>query len=163
MNRVAGISGFNTQPPEGGCCICCNFCSYSSRVSTHSRLKAAAKQKVGELGDGIVSTHSRLKAAAWYLIYKPPHKMGFNTQPPVSPSSCFLSGFNTQPPEGGCSYSGLLTSILTVSTHSRLKAAACVLASPNGLLDVSTHSRLKAAASIFSLILVFALFQHTAA
>ena len=37
----------------------------NASVSTHSRLKAAAKTTVYYYYDGRVSTHSRLKAAAW--------------------------------------------------------------------------------------------------
>ena len=56
-------------------------------------------------------------------------------------------GFNTQPPEGGwtSTFIGYLLN-LTVSTHSRLKAAGCELKDIDfDALRVSTHSRLKAA------------------
>ena len=52
---------------------------------------------------------------------------------------------------------------LTVSTHSRLKAAGsnagCFIAFSN----VSTHSRLKAAGSLINLLKPPIMFQHTAA
>ena len=54
-------------------------------VSTHSRLKAAGKEKRTLLRAVAVSTHSRLKAA------------GLN--PPLYKD--FKLCFNTQPPEGG--------------------------------------------------------------
>ena len=60
-------------------------------------------------------------------------------------------GFNTQPPEGGwtSTFIGYLLN-LTVSTHSRLKAAGCELKDIDfDALRVSTHSRLKAAGSDF--------------
>ena len=53
---------FNTQPPEGGCCVR-NRSSIAIVVSTHSRLKAAVGKKSHEPVHGLVSTHSRLKAA----------------------------------------------------------------------------------------------------
>ena len=81
---------------------------YSTRVSTHSRLKAAGAH-LTEARDGQrVSTHSRLKAAGW----------------PSAWLKRLNNCFNTQPPEGGwlCK---VFPNILAcdVSTHSRLKAA----------------------------------------
>ena len=56
--------------------------------------------------DGRVSTHSRLKAAD------------------VSAETLAkLDGFNTQPPEGGCRAYTARFECVSVSTHSRLKAA----------------------------------------
>ena len=55
-------------------------------------------------------------------------------------------GFNTQPPEGG--WYGLTqqnVADITVSTHSRLKAAGKYIGKLHLSLPVSTHSRLKAA------------------
>ena len=58
--------GFNTQPREGGCIECDpNFAD--TGVSTHSRAKAAAFDKVKINGICGVSTHSRAKAAAPYI------------------------------------------------------------------------------------------------
>ena len=55
----------------------------------------------------------------------------FNTQPPeggcrlTNRSLIANAGFNTQPPEGGCYVIPFASCfLLTVSTHSRLKAAA---------------------------------------
>ena len=76
-----------------------------------------------------VSTHSRLKAAGSKLsspVCRPPR---FNTQPPEGGWELsvefeeVLACFNTQPPEGGWSKQPIQTCRLTVSTHSRLKAA----------------------------------------
>ena len=93
--------------------------------------------------------------------------------------------FNTQPPEGGCDPDMLESIALTVSTHSRPKAAGCYIegyiltfrfqhtaarrrllglfffASDN--LQVSTHSRPKAAAWTTINNVQSVLFQHTAA
>ena len=55
----------------------------NQEVSTHSRLKAAAKIDQAEISDS-VSTHSRLKAAV-----------------PLADGGADDVGFNTQPPEGG--------------------------------------------------------------
>ena len=127
------IFGFNTQPPEGGC-----------RNETSQALS----------------------------------KKRFNTQPPEggcsqgSVNTYLLSlSFNTQPPEGGCELKPLflleniefqhtaarrrlqiqkprLPVLVSVSTHSRPKAAATSLSTLNTPSDVSTHSRPKAAAEL---------------
>ena len=81
------FNGFNTQPPEGGCCWLVQGKVLSATVSTHSRPKAAAF--VAHISRPIyrVSTHSRPKAAASNTV------MCWN----------IYTCFNTQPPEGGCS------------------------------------------------------------
>ena len=56
--------GFNTQPPEGGCCRVQILPIPAPGVSTHSRPKAAAKLEIERVSNGKVSTHSRPKAAA---------------------------------------------------------------------------------------------------
>ena len=62
--------GFNTQPPEGGCRRHQTI-KTAATVSTHSRLKAAVKNKNTKGVATLVSTHSRLKAAdfssAWVV------------------------------------------------------------------------------------------------
>ena len=55
---------FNTQSREGGCAYPAGIKVYQSKVSTHSRAKAAAAIKNAQQGDINVSTHSRAKAAA---------------------------------------------------------------------------------------------------
>ena len=121
---------FNTQPPEGGCADCGRLHHYS-KVSTHSRPKAAAlvplvahspsswfqhtaarRRLRFSLGNGFwnigVSTHSRPKAAAQPAGRRGTRTACFNTQPPEGgcPSRhsvrWSVSSFNTQPPEGGC-------------------------------------------------------------
>ena len=95
-------------------------------------------------------------------------------------------GFNTQPPEGGWygltqqnvaditvsthsrlkaagKYIGKLHLSLPVSTHSRLKAAGDFLQAQYLLCRVSTHSRLKAAGGVEALEGEVTWFQHTAA
>ena len=57
-------TGFNTQPPEGGCHLDKSKPPLSELVSTHSRPKAAAILSKANKSDEIVSTHSRPKAAA---------------------------------------------------------------------------------------------------
>ena len=79
------LSGFNTQPPEGGWLICDALVSNILRVSTHSRPKAAGPAGLTIVMPKIVSTHSRPKAAG-LIVYQ---------------SSNPQKGFNTQPPEGG--------------------------------------------------------------
>ena len=61
-------TGFNTQPPEGGCHLDKSKPPLSELVSTHSRPKAAAILSKANKSDEIVSTHSRPKAAALKLF-----------------------------------------------------------------------------------------------
>ena len=53
--------------------------------------------------------------------------------------------FNTQPPEGGWFGLSSVSDCLSVSTHSRLKAAGNIRGFVPAVTFVSTHSRLKAA------------------
>ena len=80
-----------------------------------------------------VSTHSRLKAAGHTAVFFRPHfKPGFNTQPPEGGwhqrqiDTRHRKSFNTQPPEGGWRQRGADVAKISVSTHSRLKAAGTV-------------------------------------
>ena len=95
------------------------------------------------------------------FTYRRPRK-GFNTQPPEGGwSQRYIhfwveSSFNTQPPEGGWALiKFLMLDNVSVSTHSRLKAAgqACI---DRGIVikRVSTHSRLKAAGLLLPFRLV---------
>ena len=83
---------------------------------------------------------------------KPKSRASFNTQPPEGGWLIFRlvkfadkAGFNTQPPEGG--WESVLSAIssVSVSTHSRPKAAGLVEMSERVRDGVSTHSRPKAA------------------
>ena len=102
-----------------------------------------------------VSTHSRLKAAAPTRGFRILQICRFNTQPPEGgcqpdyEHETVCDRFNTQPPEGGCYKSCYqLGPDNVVSTHSRLKAAAYTRRRKHSDMAVSTHSRLKAAARL---------------
>ena len=165
-------TGFNTQPPEGGCVMLQvqGILLYKfQHTAARRRLPLAVGSDALHLScfntqppeggcalreslarQGInVSTHSRPKAAA---------SLGLVLDK-------LVNGFNTQPPEGGCLEKGFIfTRELGVSTHSRPKAAAGDIDKEllKGL--VSTHSRPKAAASMRALnISPITEFQHTAA
>ena len=96
------------------------------------------------------------------------------------------SGFNTQPPEGSWAVSEALPNAMTVSTHSRPKAAGIPpranrtlrlfqhtaarrqlemdeAGADKELLRVSTHSRPKAAGRTKKITAFQKMFQHTAA
>ena len=62
------------------------------------------------------------------------------------PSASIKACFNSQPLEGGCVVAFFFRPQRHVSTHSRSKAAAWLIASLNETASVSTHSRSKAAA-----------------
>ena len=64
LRRDNQSSGFNTQPPEGGCNYTARQLLLFYAVSTHSRPKAAAFVVYGGTVFDAVSTHSRPKAAA---------------------------------------------------------------------------------------------------
>ena len=119
--------GFNTQPPEGGCCggkLC--LCFFF--VSTHSRPKAAVQMPVAGILGRRVSTHSRPKAAAltngrllngrWFQ-----HTAARRRLHGIAVNQMRGHRFNTQPPEGGCSTNARIGEHAIVSTHSRPKAA----------------------------------------
>ena len=99
-----------------------------------------------------VSTHSRAKAAARQKRATGAKKPSFNTQPREGGCSraCRkrhrIICFNTQPREGGCEKMTALFAEQKVSTHSRAKAAAITVYRIKKRLKVSTHSRAKAAA-----------------
>ena len=121
----------------------------------------------------MVSTHSRPKAAGWRGWRCSGVKGSFNTQPPEGGWPCTMpriflpepfqhtaarrrlaedrprresrEGFNTQPPEGGWIVSPKCRNSVTVSTHSRPKAAGITVQIIPGRKLVSTHSRPKAA------------------
>ena len=142
------------------------------QVSTHSRPKAAGLARIGWHTRSDVSTHSRPKAAGNRSILGNCTKVGFNTQPPEGGwhrhlFGCTKKGFNTQPPEGGWGgqfrgsgesrcfntqppeggWHRFLADDLTVSvsTHSRPKAAGYDFEEAINAGLVSTHSRPKAA------------------
>ena len=164
------VSTHSRLKAAGTECLCLSqtFC-----VSTHSRLKAAGRLAVDDGRVSVVSTHSRLKAAGIGGVYCSDRRVSFNTQPPEGgwqnafpigiDAICFntqppeggwtlalrrhhlLGGFNTQPPEGGWLKPFGVTAKITVSTHSRLKAAGKYSKEATERIEVSTHSRLKAA------------------
>ena len=108
-------------------------------VSTHSRPKAAAKNKFEVNANGVVSTHSHPKVAADNLRADYPEVAVSTHSHPKAAASILLSicfqldvsthshpkaaamywlkpncsngGFNTQPPEGGCT-STIISSLL---------------------------------------------------
>ena len=101
-------SGFNTQPPEGGCFNCVRLMLGMPGFNTQPP-----------------------EGGCHFILSMTTRDKCFNTQPPeggchhIPSMLACLSCFNTQPPEGGC----LLVCIIEennsfVSTHSRPKAAA---------------------------------------
>ena len=140
-----GFSCFNTQPPEGGCCRCCNSRLFRY-VSTLSRPKAAAATDApSEVIKGF--QHSAARRRLFLSL-----KMGG-----------YLICFNTQPPEGGCFRSLHSSFSISVSTLSRPKAAGLERPHAGVLTKVSTLSRPKAAGRMSHVFLAIRLFQHSAA
>ena len=120
---------FNTQPPEGGWTIKINDDNTLTIVSTHSRLKAAGIGGV-YCSDRRVSFNTQPPEGGWQNAFPIGiDAICFNTQPPEGGWTLalrrhhLLGGFNTQPPEGGWLKPFGVTAKITVSTHSRLKAA----------------------------------------
>ena len=160
-------------------------------VSTHSRLKAAAKTVVVANAENLVSTHSRLKAAVgiggdyWFYQLVSTHSrlkaaaLGSNDKCVsvfVSTHSRLKAAdiefanikldkqrFNTQPPEGGC-YCPLYPERLTLCFNTQPPEGGCRYPFHRAYsLFVSTHSRLKAAEVNGFTTLSQSGFQHTAA
>ena len=98
---------FNTQPPEGGWWDKLDGADTYDVVSTHSRLKAAGRPKLG-----------------WCRNWK-----SFNTQPPEGgwvfrPDDCRIGAVSTHSRlKAAGSFSERFDMSEKVSTHSRLKAA----------------------------------------
>mgnify|MGYP003082804750 CR=1 FL=1 len=140
---------FNTQPPEGGWTFSATwifavvsfqhtaarrrllkavFVLRLSKVSTHSRPKAAAGGTDYRSPCRPVSTHSRPKAAVARELNNDLYSsVSTHSRPkaaaPITMSRNFPYCFNTQPPEGGCRRLKTKMSGNLVSTHSRPKAA----------------------------------------
>ena len=131
FRRVLTSKCFNTQPPEGGCRRLLGV-SEVTKVSTHSRPKAAARP----------GTHATGETTC------------FNTQPPEGgcaayrPRAMWAMMFQHTAARRRLRWSDNQShKQKTVSTHSRPKAAACCFARQYGRDHiVSTHSRPKAAA-----------------
>ena len=120
---------FNTQPPEGGWAG--NFWAYCiGQVSTHSRPKAAGRVITSFVAASCVFQHT----AARRRLGRPEKRLHT------------AAGFNTQPPEGGWTqFRDSRRTNRVVSTHSRPKAAGCLVRRGFRQRSVSTHSRPKAA------------------
>ena len=101
------LTGFNTQPPEGGWFLCRQAAILGLIVSTHSRPKAAGRKLEWTTGGAKVSTHSRPKAAGLFsdgLFYL--GIVSTHSRPKAAGRywRCvfqYYCCFNTQPPEGG--------------------------------------------------------------
>ena len=119
------LYSFNTQPPEGG---------WLEAANTHHQFG--------------VSTHSRPKAAGTAIRF----------------SSRHCNGFNTQPPEGG--WAGKPHEYITDQRFQHTAARrrlAGYAGSCGNLVSVSTHSRPKAAGAMTRWLTAAPAFQHTAA
>ena len=106
--------------------------SFRSRVSTHSRPKAAGFGFNTQLPTAIVSTHSRPKAAGLSVNRKvayqavSTHSRPKAAGPEYKFGQAYRAGFNTQPPEGGWYKHTVIINSPHVSTHSRPKAAGAI-------------------------------------
>ena len=121
------------------------------KVSTHSRLKAAGRNRID--GDAFlkVSTHSRLKAAgSCFYVLKGNHDVSTHSRLKAAgllscPYQRASAGFNTQPPEGGWLFSTRRT-LYEQGFNTQPPEGGWRGGAPfNVNCNVSTHSRLKAA------------------
>ena len=100
-------TGFNTQPPEGGCklSIMCGICVMSFNTQPPEGGCPANFVRLS-LNDWFQHTAARRRLQPTQRRRMP--KSSFNTQPPeggCTPQCLAEAGincFNTQPPEGGC-------------------------------------------------------------
>ena len=103
---MSGISKcFNTQPPEGGW-ISVEHTVQIANVSTHSRPKAA----------GLIPC--RLS-----VDFEFQHTAARRRLATLAVNNSVQISFNTQPPEGGWDGTWDTDALISVSTHSRPKAA----------------------------------------
>ena len=174
VSRAYRISGFNSQPPEGGWAILFHLIGQSlsfnsqppeggwqaikdcgcsgSLVSTHSRPKAAGCRAVAAHKLMRVSTHSRPKAAGSRAHTSAPRAKVFQLTAAQRRLGRRHSGniagsrFNSQPPEGGWATpsAALLPSTKFQLTAARRRLASIWAPCHRGIF-VSTHSRPKAA------------------
>ena len=136
---------FNTQPPEGGCTPSATATALT-RVSTHSRPKAAGIHRPVFAHHRHVSTHSRPKAAD-PVPYAVVSDLWFQHTAARRRLRRLLG----------------LGRLILVSTHSRPKAAVNIKNDTYTIEYVSTHSRPKAAVTNPSKRKPQWQFQHTAA
>ena len=106
-NRLGKVVGFNTQPPEGGWIKPTGRWRRLLRFNTQPPEGGWRRANAEIKSNSKVSTHSRPKAAGVVPPRFAGDKFRFNTQPPeggwifINRSRRALLGFNTQPPEGG--------------------------------------------------------------
>ena len=120
----------HSRPKAAGSASC--LAQYKRQVSTHSRPKAAGARPPPSSQYRAVSTHSRPKAAGPVGCTALPRRLRFNTQPPEGgwDKSCKMETVKLRfqhtaarrrlAPIERCFRSGV-----SVSTHSRPKAAGC--------------------------------------
>ena len=129
--RRNGNTCFNTQPPEGGCFLSFTHGSTRACFNTQPHEGGCLDEAKQVIVPSKVSTHSRTKAAAPCCLFYEISRPCFNTQP--HEGGCAIinqlittcrHSFNTQPHEGGCLSFIPFLAVLLVSTHSRTKAAA---------------------------------------
>mgnify|MGYP004692927821 CR=1 FL=1 len=122
-------------------------------VSTHSRPKAAACLFIGNLTADPVSTHSRPKAAAIGAIWCILTDTGFNTQPPeggcTQGGQIAIVGKGFQHTAARRRLPMLLKKSHTIALfqHTAARRRLHGNATTNTIITVSTHSRPKAAAN----------------
>ena len=79
--RQMTVQGFNTQPPEGGWFLFQyakpNACCFNTQPP-----EGGWAHLIKDFNMSKVSTHSRLKAAGWLDLVKGRLRIRFNTQPP---------------------------------------------------------------------------------
>ena len=148
MGSLCSSKGFNTQPPEGGCCeVRTKHPEKYVKVSTHSRPKAADKSKK-ERKVFVVFQHTAAR-----------RRLGF---PLTFNLFTKLVSTHSRPKAAALAHIGIVA-LVDVSTHSRPKAAGYIANSANVRTTVSTHSRPKAAVIFTGLGILRLRFQHTAA
>ena len=106
---LLNVFSFNTQPPEGGCISLVVLIPLSPKVSTHSRPKAAASDRIRRLAIACSFQHTaarrRLRTIKFNVYHN--HLVSTHSRPNAAAPNTMnielaIYSFNTQPPEGGC-------------------------------------------------------------
>ena len=127
-------SGFNTQPPEGGCQSEIRGLMMAHDVSTHSRPKAAACVPSVYAISVFLFQHTAARRRLHHVFVVPDRIVMFQHTAARRRlhwlhglADAWTCSFNTQPPEGGCRHQDLLLCFARVFQHTAARRRLPIL------------------------------------